>query len=175
MLKLILMRHAKSSWSDKSLDDSSRPLSQRGRKAAPLVGRSLADLRMLPDHVACSPAKRTRETLQLALGAMGVKPTVEYTDELYAFGDGTPYLAAIRRQPSAAKTLMLVGHNPSTQSLAIRLCLGSVGETFEAMIRKFPTAGVAVISLPVDSWADVEDGDGSLEAFLTPRMLEEDD
>ena len=171
MLRVIVMRHAKSSWSDKSLDDPARPLSKRGVKAAPLMGGALSERHLVPDHVACSPAKRTRETLRLVLGALEAKPSIEYTDELYAFGDGKPYLNCIRRQPRSVKTLMLVGHNPSVQNLCLALCRGSHGPDFDSLASKFPTAGVAVISLPIEQWSEAEPGEGSLDLFLTPRTL----
>ncbi len=175
MLRLIVMRHAKSSWSDKSLDDPSRPLSKRGVKAAPAMGRALSERRIVPDHVACSPAKRTRETLRLVVGALEAKPSIEYADELYAFGDGSPYLGCIRRQAPPTKTLMLVGHNPSVQNLCLSLCGGRRGPDFHSLARKFPTAGVAVISFPVDEWQAVEPGAGSLDLFVTPRGLAADE
>jgi phosphohistidine phosphatase len=175
MLCLIVMRHAKSSWSDKSLDDQSRPLSKRGVKAAPLMGRTLSERRLVPDHVACSPAKRTRETLRLVLGALEAKPSIEYADELYAFGDGGPYLNCIRRQARPTGTLMVVGHNPSVQNLCMSLCSGSRGPDFDSLARKFPTAGVAVISFAVDQWKAIEPGTGSLDLFVTPRGLADGD
>lgn len=171
MLRLIVMRHAKSSWSDKSLDDPSRPLSKRGVRAAPVMGRALSERGIVPDHVACSPAKRTRETLRLVIGALEAKPSIEYADELYAFGDGTPYLNCIRRQARSTRTLMVVGHNPSVQNLCLNLCGGSRGPDFDALVRKFPTAGVAAMSFPIDQWSEVEPGEGSLDLFLTPRMI----
>jgi phosphohistidine phosphatase len=175
MLRVIVMRHAKSSWGDKSLDDPARPLSKRGVKAAPLMGEALAERRLVPDHVACSTAKRTRETLRLVLGALEAKPSIEYADELYAFGDGTPYLNCIRRQARSTRTLMMVGHNPSVQNVCLSLCGGSRGPELDSLARKFPTAAVAVISFPIDQWSEVEPGQGGLDLFLTPRTLGSDE
>lgn len=64
MIQLALLRHAKSSWDQPQLDDFDRPLNERGRRAAPIMGHMLASLKFAPDVVLCSPAKRTRETLE---------------------------------------------------------------------------------------------------------------
>jgi phosphohistidine phosphatase len=175
MLKLILMRHAKSSWSDKKRDDFDRPLSKRGREAAPEIGRALAERGLIPDRILCSPARRTRDTLKLVLDAMAIKPPVSYEDQLYAFGDGTAYLNAISRQKKAS-ALMLIGHNPSAQNLAQRLAVTGDVSAMNRMKRKFPTAAVAVIALPIDNWSELQTASGAggeLQLFLTPKMLEE--
>jgi phosphohistidine phosphatase len=173
MLKLILMRHAKSSWSDRKLDDFERPLSRRGKDAAPAMGRALAARSLVPARILCSPSRRTRDTLKLVLDAMAIRPPVSYDDQLYVFGDGTAYLNAIAKQGNASP-LMLVGHNPSVQNLAQRLAGTGDAASFRKMKRKFPTAAAAVIALPFDSWSELQSlngAPGELELFLTPRML----
>jgi phosphohistidine phosphatase len=175
MLNLILLRHAKSSWSDRKRDDFDRPLSSRGREAAPAIGRALAKRGYLPERVLCSPARRTRETLKLVLDAMRINPPVAYDDRLYAFDDGTAYLNFIVQQQNAA-SLMLIGHNPSTQALALRLAVSGDVSGLERMRRKFPTAAVAVIAFSFDDWSRLSnegDRNGQLQLFLTPKMLDE--
>jgi phosphohistidine phosphatase len=174
MLKLILMRHAKSSWSDKKRDDFDRPLSKRGKEAAAMMGRALAERGLIPDRILCSPARRTRDTLKLVLNAMAIKPPISYDDQLYVFGDGTAYLNAIGRQKTSS-ALMLIGHNPSAQNLAQRLAVTGDVSAMNRIRRKFPTAAVAVIELPIDNWAELQTASGAggdLQLFLTPKMLE---
>jgi phosphohistidine phosphatase len=174
MLRLILMRHAKSSWIDKKLDDFDRPLSKRGREAAPMMGRELAKRGLIAERILCSPAKRTRETLKLLADGMGAKPAVSFEDRLYSFGDGSPYLEIIAAQQSASP-LMVIGHNPSIQNLALRLIRPDSSELVERIGRKFPTAAVAVIDLPIDSWRQLKslkEVAGTVETFLTPKMLQ---
>jgi phosphohistidine phosphatase len=173
MLKLILMRHAKSSWTDKKLDDFDRPLSKRGREAAPLIGRELAKRGLIAERILCSPAKRTRQTLTFLAEGMAAKPAVSYEDRLYSFGDGSPYLETIAAQQKTSP-LMVIGHNPSIQNLALRLIGANGGELISRIARKFPTAAVAVIDLPGDSWSQLkrlDEGTGKIETFLTPKML----
>jgi phosphohistidine phosphatase len=174
MLQLILMRHAKSSWSDKKRDDFARPLSKRGREAAPLVGRTLAERGLLPKLVLCSPAKRTRETSKLVLDAMASNPRVDYHDQLYTFGDGASYFNVITRQKDMTP-LMLIGHNPSIQNLALRLSVTGDVTSIQRMQGKFPTAAVAVIAFTADSWSKLateNSAKGELQLFITPKMLE---
>jgi phosphohistidine phosphatase len=168
------MRHAKSSWNDKAQDDRERPLSARGRAAAPRMGRALAERKLIPDLILCSPAKRTRQTLELAGNAMRARPKTTISDALYAFGDGTAYLALINKQAKTSPTLMIIGHNPSLAALADRLAGSGDERALAAMRRKFPTAAVAYISFPATRWSDVGWGSGKLEWFLTPGTLDQD-
>src|SRR5687768_3240329 len=92
------MRHAKSSWTDKKLDDYDRPLSRRGKEAAPVMGRALAGKNCIPELILCSPARRTRDTLKLTIDALGIKPPIAYEDQLYSFGNGDSYLNVISAQ-----------------------------------------------------------------------------
>jgi phosphohistidine phosphatase len=173
MLTLILMRHAKSSWTDKKLDDFDRPLSKRGKEAAPVMGRELAKRGPIPERILCSPAKRTRETLKLAIEGMGAKPAVSYEDRLYSFGDGRPYIEIIAAQQSITP-LMVIGHNPSIQNLTLRLLKPNRSETMERIKRKFPTAAIAVVVLPIDSWGQLRSSPeitGEIEAFLTRKTV----
>ena len=169
------MRHAKSSWSDKALDDRERPLSARGRAAAPRMGTALAERNLVPDVILCSPAKRTRRTLELVIDAMRARPKTTIADDLYAFGDGTAYLARINKQAKTCATLMIIGHNPSLAALGDRLCAGGDERALAAMRKKFPTGAVALISFPAARWSDVGWGGGKLEWFLTPKSLDETD
>ena len=169
------MRHAKSSWSDKALDDRERPLSARGRAAAPRMGKVLAERNVVPDLILCSPAKRTRRTLDLVIDAMRARPKTTIADDLYAFGDGTAYLARINKQAKTCATLMIIGHNPSLSALGDRLCGSGDERALAAMRRKFPTGAVALISFPAARWSDIGWGGGKLEWFLTPKSLDETD
>jgi phosphohistidine phosphatase len=168
------MRHAKSSWSDKALEDRERPLSARGRRAAPRMGAALVERDVIPDLILCSPAKRTRQTLELAVAAMQAKPPVALSDSLYTFGDGAAYLSLINKQPAKARILMLIGHNPSLAALAERLAGSGNEHALDALHRKFPTAAVALLTFPAARWRDVDWSSGRLEWFLTPRMLADD-
>jgi phosphohistidine phosphatase len=136
------------------------------------MGRALVERKIHPDLILCSPARRTRQTLDLASSAMRTKPKTEICDALYAFGDGAAYLNVIHTQPGKVETLMLVGHNPSLISLADRLAGSGEGPALAAIRRKFPTAAVAFFTFAASRWSDVAWGSGNLEWFLTPKMID---
>lgn len=174
MLELILMRHAKSDWSDKALGDFDRALSKRGKTDAPRMGKALARRGLIPEKILCSPARRTRETLKLVLEGMEASPAVVYDQALYAFGDGIAYLDRLRMENHGA-TLMLIGHNPSVQNLALRLCASGDADLRAAIGRKFPTAAAAIIMLPAKRWSELPPQpqiSGELKLFLTPKTLD---
>lgn len=166
----MLARHAKSSWGDPTLRDHDRPLNARGHRAAMLVGAALCDLDCIPGVVYSSTSARTRETWERMEPSLGGRPRVEFRHDLY-LASTRMVLAAIASAPAAARTLMVLGHNPSTHALAVSLARAGDPAALGRLRGKFPTGGVAVIDLCVDSWADAGDG-GELVHFILPRTLE---
>lgn len=170
MRRLMLARHAKSSWGDPALSDHDRPLNARGCRAAMRVGGALSDLDCIPDVVYSSTAARTRETWQRMQSLFGGHPHVEFHRELY-LASPRVVLTAVKSTPSEAETVMVLGHNPSTHILAASLTRTGDLQEIDLLHRKFPTGAVAVIDLASDTWADVEEG-GELKHFILPRRLE---
>lgn len=169
MKTLILLRHAKSDWADPSLGDHDRPLAPRGRAAAPLMGAWLKAHGPMPDLVLCSTATRARQTLELVLQAWGIAPETNFDRGLYLAG-GAGVLAWLRRAPDTAATVLLVGHNPDLEQLSRRLATDGDPAALARLAAKYPTAGLAVIELPGDRWADAA-GPGRLLAFETPKTV----
>lgn len=167
MKTLILLRHAKSDWADPELTDHDRPLAARGRDAAPRMGAWLKAHGPMPDLVLCSTATRARQTLTLALEALGAAPETRFDRGLYLAG-GAGVLARLRQTPDEAATLLLVGHNPDLEQLSRRLATTGDAAALGRLAEKYPTAGLAVIELPVERWAEAGPG-GRLVAFETPR------
>lgn len=172
--QLFLLRHAKAVTGGPGMTDFARPLADRGRKAAARMGRYLAERSLVPDLVLCSPARRTRETLEVAAPALP-PATTRFVDDLYDFGDGEMLLAAIRREGGSYRRILLVGHNPAIQSLA--LLLAGKGETSlkRQMAEKYPTAGLTVLDFSTGDWASTAAGSGTLAAFVRPRDLMQDE
>ena len=174
MLKVILFRHAKSSWADPALADIDRPLSARGRNAAPLMARWLLEFGIEPDLVLCSAAVRTRQTLDLVLAAtIGAdwKHSVQYDDALY-LAEPDLIRARLTRLPADVRQVMVVGHNPGLHELALMLTGKGEPAALTAMVGKFPTAAVAVIDFAgIDAWPGVVPSSGELRSFKTPAML----
>jgi len=171
MLTLTLFRHAKSSWDFPELDDFDRPLAKRGQKAAPQMADFLAERDLVPDHVICSAALRTRETLELVLAQWTTQPTADYAKALYETGVET-LLSIAHDAPSAARHVMIVGHNPGLEDFAAHMIGGGDRKARHALASKFPTAALAVITFDVEKWADIQPGKGTLDLFATPKQLE---
>lgn len=170
MKTLILMRHAKSAWGDPHQKDIDRPLNDRGRKSAPLMGTWLAAEGYNPDVVLCSAAQRTRETLDLMRPHLPERAVVEYVRALYLAAP-REMLTEVGKVPATAETLMLLGHNPGMASLAGLLADGGDEKALAALHAKFPTAAIAVLGFDVARWSDVGPGGGTLRAFMRPRDL----
>jgi phosphohistidine phosphatase len=161
MKKLLLLRHAKSSWDDASLPDFERPLNERGLRAAPLIGKFMREQRIRPDLVICSPAKRARETTALVLEAAAIETELRYDERIYEASVAS--LIEIISQIEDDKTeVMLVGHNPGFENLLERL----TGET-----KTMPTATLALITLSSEKWEEAAPKSGHLESFIKAREL----
>jgi phosphohistidine phosphatase len=176
MLTLALLRHAKSSWDNPGLDDYDRPLAKRGKKAAPEMGAALAAMGLRPDLIICSGAARARATLDLVLKKLGAPvPEVVYDDAVYMATPGALLARLHRIGPSETgempRHVMLVGHNPGLEELALLLVGSGAADDTARMAEKFPTAAVAVIGFNADSWGLIAPGAGRLEHFLTPKQL----
>lgn len=174
MLTLLLLRHAKADRPNHDVADFDRKLKEKGREASTAVGRYLAEQRLAPKLVLCSPAARTRETWAVVARHLRSPVEVSYPDALYDFGDGRTLLHLIARQPDAASPLMLVGHNPSIEELALHLA-APAGPLRQRMELKYPTAGLAVLRFAIARWADIAPGCGELVAFTRPADLIGDD
>ncbi|SLN76733.1 SixA phosphatase family protein [Oceanibacterium hippocampi] len=170
MRRLLLLRHAKSSWSSTASDDFARPLASRGREAAPRIGCYLREQGLVPDHVLCSTATRARETWALVEAELGRTPEATYHDDLY-LAEPAAMLALLRKVPDAASTVMIIGHNPGMQVLALQLAGKDGGERAAEIARKFPTAGLAVFRCAATRWATAGKADFALVEFARPREL----
>ncbi len=176
MLRLSLLRHAKSSWDDASLDDYDRPLNARGRAAAPRMGRHLhrswLETRLPPDLVLCSTATRARETWMLAAAEIAPPPPVTYVEWLYLAG-ADAVLERLRQLPRGVRHAMVVGHNPDLQELAMLLIARGDREEVAALRAKLPTCGLVVLDIPAGSWKQIRGATAELAAFVTPRRLDD--
>jgi phosphohistidine phosphatase len=174
MLELLLLRHAKSAWDQPGLDDHERDLAPRGVAAAKRMGRVLRDEGWRPDLVLCSTAIRARHTWDLAAAALGAEPEVKHLDGLYLASAGR-LLEAIRRQPPACRRMLLIGHNPGMQALAVRLADDGQAEDLASLRAKLPTAALVRLAFTGDDWRAVGDGRGRLMQLIRPRELERPD
>ena len=170
MKTLLLLRHAKSSWDEPFLSDHERPLAKRGRKAAPRMGMFMAETDLIPDLVLCSTARRAKETWNLASDHLGDAYQVEILDGLY-HASVRSLISMLREVPDSFEKVLMVGHNPTFEDLAMTLVGSGKGEAKREMERKFPTGALAVIDFPEGGWSEIEVGTGHLRDFVKPRSL----
>ncbi|MEL6582199.1 MAG: histidine phosphatase family protein [Pseudomonadota bacterium] len=170
MKRIVLIRHAKSSWADDAQDDLDRPLNQRGRIAAPIIGTWLADHKLKPDFTWLSPATRCQETWERVSVEFGKKPEVQTHRALY-MADPKTTLEIIKLSDDEADTVAVVGHQPGIGATTRKLADGKESETLSRAYRKFPTAGVAVLEADIKSWDKLKFGEAKFKHFVMPKEL----
>ena len=167
MKQLYLLRHAKSSWDDATLADHDRPLAPRGRRAARVMAEHLRREGIVPALVLCSPSRRTRQTLKRIASALGENADVQIESELYAAA-AADLLEVLHEVPDEVESVMLIGHNPGIQDLALTLARG--GPEIARVRRKFPTAALATLERN-GSWRELAPGSAELVSFVKPKEL----
>jgi phosphohistidine phosphatase len=168
MKTLTLLRHAKSVWDDPSLSDFERPLNARGREAARAMGRALRALGLGWDRILASPAARVTETILGLNESCG--PLAPVYDEAIYLASPATLLDIVRATDDACAALLLIGHNPGMERLALLLSRG--GALHDQLALGYPTGALAEIAFPIDHWRDVAESGGTLSRFLRPRDLE---
>jgi phosphohistidine phosphatase len=166
--RLYLLRHAKSSWKEHGLADHDRPLAGRGRRASKAVGRHLREQGVEPELVLCSTAKRALETLEGIEPALG-RGGVRVEPELYGSRPAV-LLARLHEIPAAVRSVMVIGHNPGLEELA--LLLARRGSRVQELEAKFPTGALATLAFRGPGWAALDRGTAELIEFIRPRDLE---
>ncbi len=161
MKTLLLLRHAKSSWKDTDARDFDRPLTQRGLKSAPSVGRLMRKRKLEPNLVLSSPAERARQTIQLVLESARLKTELRYDERIYE-ATGSRLFEIVAQIDDDANVAMLVGHNPGLEELL---------ETLTGETRTLSTAALACVELEIEKWNKVRASAGRLEWLVKPKDL----
>jgi phosphohistidine phosphatase len=148
MLRLILFRHAKSSWAYPELTDFERPLNRRGKQDAPAMADRLKPFMSGPFTVLSSPANRAATTARLVMEQWKKPDTaILYRAELYHASPEVLW-QVVQKQSSAQSTLLVFGHNEGLTELAVSCSQGS--------LKHLPTAGVAVFDFDVTHWPEAQ-------------------
>jgi phosphohistidine phosphatase len=165
---VILLRHAKSSWSDSTLTDIDRPLAPRGERASRKLAKYILQTRIEPELVLCSPALRARQTLEAVEASLGKRCVVEVVPELYAASE-QELLERLQALPEPVSSVMLIGHNPGLHDLA--LVLASRGACLPQLEEKFPTGALATLVVRSARWSALGPGEAELVDYVLPRQL----
>jgi phosphohistidine phosphatase len=169
MRRLMLLRHAKTEQAGPGERDRDRKLLKRGRSDAPALGAYMERNDLVPDLALVSPAVRAQETWALVAPRFARVPRTLTDDRIY---DATPEsLIGVICESRKAKSLIIVGHNPSLHTVALQLIASGDRKSREQLNRKLPTSGLVVIDLPLDDWTAIQPREGMLERFVTPRLI----
>lgn len=171
MKRLILLRHAKSDWSDAVLRDYDRPLNERGERAAALMGDWARQQSLRCDKVIASPATRVQDTLNHFRASFPGCPEPHWDRRLYLATSDT-LIDAVQETPDEIGSLLLAGHNPGLEDLVLDLVPDDSSSPLrEAVEEKFPTAAIAVLGCDITHWSDLGPG-AKLLHFIRPRDLD---
>jgi phosphohistidine phosphatase len=165
---LFLLRHAKSSWDDPSIEDHDRPLAPRGRRAAARIADHATKRAIRPDLILCSSAMRARQTLDRLASSLGQDAEIHIETSLYEATEDR-LLERLLVLPDEVVSVLMIGHNPGVQDLA--LLLAREGPLRTLLEDKFPTAGLATLAFGRAGWKDLDRGSGELVDFVVPRRL----
>ncbi|MFV0334873.1 MAG: SixA phosphatase family protein [Tropicimonas sp.] len=161
MKRLILLRHAKSSWVNPDLDDFDRPLNKRGKRSARELGKWLREAEHRPGQVLCSAARRARETWE----GLALEGAPELRQDLYnAPSEGL--FDALRA--AEAPVVMLIAHNPGIAAFAHEILAAPPDH---ARFADYPTGALLVADFPVGEWSEVRAATGRAVVFVIPQDL----
>lgn len=167
MYRLFLLRHARAAWAGPGTRDFDRPLTSSGAAEAQALGRAMTAAGYAPDLILCSTARRARDTWENASANLGLeRGRTIHSDGLYG-ADAAGCLAELRAAPDGAASLLLVGHNPTMEDLALGLAADGEHSAMKIVAGGFPAGGLAVIAFE-RPLSRIAPGEGFLEAFLAP-------
>ena len=161
MKSIFILRHAKSDWSDDSVDDKDRILNQRGENEAKVTAKLLVSNKLVFDAIVASPAKRALQTASIVKKNTGFLKEIQ-VEECFYFSDLRRIISVIRRQSDDIQNLLIVGHNPLWSNLVLFL-------TGKRMT--LDTGCVAVLSADINSWEHFDDTQFNLDLYLNPKEV----
>jgi len=162
MKKLLIFRHAKSSWKHPELADHDRPLNKRGKRDAPRMGELMREHDMVPDLIISSTAKRARQTADFVADTSGYQDEIQFERSFYA-AEPEALIDILQQVADNNECVMVVGHNPDLEELL---------EMLTGDWERMPTAALALIELAINEWASISpEVPGKLVDIWRPREL----
>ncbi len=162
MKTLLLLRHAKSSRDNPDLADHERPLNDRGKGAARQMGQLLVDEKLVPDLIVSSTAVRARKTAQKVAKRCDYPRAIQLDERLY-LSNPAAHLAVLQGVENDEQRVLVVGHNPGISEFLNQLASAD---------EELPTAGLALIELPIKRWRDLTARTrGTLARIWRPKEL----
>jgi phosphohistidine phosphatase len=166
MKTLLLMRHAKSSWKDDSLEDHERPLKKRGKKDAILIAKVMLKNDLYPDLILSLTSVRTQQTVQEITDKMDYKRKIVYLDDLY-MGEPQDFIHSLKNLNDSYQTVLIVAHNPGLEAYL---------QIIDGEIEAMPTGALGYLVLVLDKWENISlETMGDLIGFWTPKEIRKKD
>jgi phosphohistidine phosphatase len=165
--ELLILRHGKSSW-DVDCDDFDRPLIERGKRGAELLGIWLQRQNLEPDFVLSSPAVRAIETARKCCKAMGISDRHIYQEPRIYEASAATLKAILSECPQQAQRVMIVGHNPGLEYLLDDLVPHSLSQSENDKL--LPTAALAHLTL-TEHWSQIHSSCGQLHSITCASAL----
>ena len=159
MIKLYIIRHAKSSWKDMTLSDFNRPLNKRGKRNAPLMGERLKKRKVSPDLILSSPALRAKNTAELIADKVNYSKKIVFNENIYSSTEMGLH-KIIKNTNDKHKTLFLIGHNSELNMLV---------EDYVAFNENIVTCGIVEIEFECKKWKDISKKNAKFISFDYPK------
>ena len=159
MKKLFIIRHAKSSWKDVTLDDFDRPLNKRGKRDAPFMAKLLKDKGITSDLILSSPANRAKTTANIIAKELEIENKLLFKENIYESSLST-LINCIKKADNNNHIIFIIGHNPSLNALAYE---------FVDFDENIPTTGIVEIEFSIDNWKDISEYNSKLISFEYPK------
>ncbi len=164
MKKLFIIRHAKSSWKDFSLDDFDRPLNKRGKLNAPLMGTKLKERGVVPDIMISSSALRAKTTAEIIAKKVKYSQKIIFKKDIYEIGESA-IEKILKKLDDENSVVFLFGHNPDLNMLA---------EDYVDFDENIPTCGIVEIAFDCGKWKDISSENAKFISFDYPKRYKED-
>ena len=162
MNRLLLMRHAKSSWKDTDIPDHERPLKKRGNKDAETMGKLLKNKKVVPELILSSTAIRAKNTAEILAKACKYDHEIVFSDDLY-MAEPADILKVIKDNAKKEKTILIIGHNPGLEAF-LQILTGKV--------ESLSTSSIAYLGAKIDKWKDLSsEKDISLKKLWRPKDI----
>lgn len=163
MKTLVLVRHAKSSWKDPSLEDIARPLNKRGKRDAPLMSRHLYSTGVRPELIVCSPSRRTRDTAAFFKKQFDWKEDQFVVDQRLYHGDVFDINEVLSGLGNEFEQVMIFVHNPGITAY--------INQESNLSVSNIPTCGVVVLDSEVSSWSNFTTSNKEVRYSFYPKRI----
>ena len=170
MLRLYILRHVNTGWALPGQRDIDRELNEQGIADLEIVSRWIAEKKLTPDQIYCSPSRRTRSTLEGVAKSFTQVPRIDFVPSFYT-GFVNEYLSTIQDH-TLPESIMLIGHNPTCATLANMLIEKTDDNALSPITYTYPAGSLAVIDFDISHWIDIREGSGKLVEFLMPHPNE---